>query len=93
MDQAGTQQLKSQARGEIWTVDFPDGRQEMFVKVTITCPACGNIEFQISGHHVLTILHILSNAAEQHPGLVHSTIKELSRSEFVGTPSKDPSVN
>ena len=93
MDQTGTQQLKSQARGEIWTVDFPDGRREMHVKVTIQCPACGEMEFMIAGHHVLTLLHILSDAAEQHPDLVHSTIKELSRTDFTANPPKDPSVN
>lgn len=93
MDQAGTEQLTSTARGEIWVVDFPDGRQEMHVKITVRCPACGDREFMIPGHHVLTLLHILSEAAEKHPNLVQSTVRETGRSEFEGAPPTDSSVN
>lgn len=94
MDQTGTQRITSHVHSEVWTYDFPDGRQEHYLKICVQCPQCGNKEYLIAMHHLLSFLHLLSDAAEQHPELVtKSTIREVKRQQFECVIPNDPTGN
>lgn len=38
---------------------LPDGRRYVLVSLTLTCPVCGEIEMQIPGHHLRTVVELL----------------------------------
>jgi hypothetical protein len=57
------------------------------------CPECGQQTIQIDGHHVLALMHILSEAAEQHPELVNTKLTLESQHAIDGIIPNDPNSN
>ena len=95
MDQPGTpkQLVQAHVGARIWHVEYTNGEQDMSVEIKISCPECGEFTMHVAAHHVLSVLAILTDAAEKHSDLVKVNRTRLTEETFKGNIPEDPSRN
>ena len=74
--------------------DFPNGDKLLVGEIEIACPACGEGQWRIAGHHMRSVMRILAEWVEQYPDLTGpEQPASVERTTWKGTAPSDPSQN
>lgn len=66
--------------GRAIRVRFANGTERVVQQIVIDCPACGQGEIQIEGHHIRAVAELLMETAMRFPELCGSPEKQSDNS-------------